>query len=54
MGYTPKIDETDLTAKGTWFRVTLTGFQSRQEAGTAATHLETKIRGLKCMVIRKK
>ncbi|HEU18964.1 MAG TPA: SPOR domain-containing protein [Deltaproteobacteria bacterium] len=54
MGYTPKIDETDLTAKGTWFRVTLTGFQGRQEAGTAATHLETKIRGLKCMVIRKK
>lgn len=54
MGYTPIIDETDLTRKGTWFRVKLGGFQSSQEARTAATHLESKIRGLKCMVIRKK
>ncbi len=54
MGYTPKIDETDLTTKGKWFRVKLRGFTSRQEAKAAALQIESKIRGLKCMITHRK
>lgn len=54
MGYSPKIDETDLTGNGKWFRVKLAGFQNRREALTVAKQLESKIRGLKCMIIHKK
>ncbi|MBN2254785.1 MAG: SPOR domain-containing protein [Deltaproteobacteria bacterium] len=54
LGYSPEIDETNLGEKGTWFRVRLAGFGSDHDARTAAAAIESKIRGLRCMIIRRK
>jgi len=38
-GYLPKIDQVDLKEKGTWYRIRLQGFKSREEAKAAGDKL---------------
>jgi cell division protein FtsN len=54
LGYGPEIDETDLGEKGTWFRVRLAGFENDHDARAVATAIESQVRGVKCMIIRRK
>jgi cell division protein FtsN len=54
MGYSPTVDTTSLTSQGTWFRIRLEGFANREEAKKVVSHVEKDIRGLKCMIFRKK
>jgi cell division protein FtsN len=37
-----EVEEVDLKENGTWYRVYLTGFQSRREASKAARKLQTE------------
>ncbi len=52
MGYTPRVDKISLTSSGNWFRVKLEGFDTFDEAATAATSIEKNIDGLKCLVTK--
>jgi cell division protein FtsN len=52
MGYTPRVDKIRLASSGNWFRVKLEGFATFDEAATAATSIEKKISGLKCLVTK--
>jgi hypothetical protein len=52
MGYTPQVDEIDLQSSGKWFRVKLQGFATYDEARTAGSLLEKKIKGIKCLIIK--
>ncbi|MBM4272339.1 MAG: hypothetical protein FJ139_09345 [Deltaproteobacteria bacterium] len=54
LGYTPRIEETDLRGKGRWFRVVLDGFENQEQALTAADAVSRKISGLNCVVRKKK
>jgi cell division protein FtsN len=54
MGYTPRIDKISLASSGNWFRVKLEGFDTFDEATTAATSIEKNIDGLKCLVTKYK
>ena len=54
MGYTTRVDKVSLKSSGNWFRVKLVGFNSFDEAATAATVVEKKIGGLKCLVSKYK
>ncbi|HYA15507.1 MAG TPA: SPOR domain-containing protein [Syntrophales bacterium] len=50
LGFTPKITEAELHEKGKWFRVTLEGFDSREQAQKVADDVTKKIRGLNCAI----
>ncbi|HVO67568.1 MAG TPA: SPOR domain-containing protein [Syntrophales bacterium] len=50
LGFTPKITEAELHEKGKWFRVTLEGFDSREQAQKAADDVTRKIKGLNCAI----
>lgn len=52
MGYAPRVDEVTLQTRGTWFRVKVNGFATYDEAREAASRLEKKIRGIKCLIIK--
>jgi len=54
MGYTPRVDKISLSSSGKWFRVKLEGFDTFDEAATAATSIEKNIGGLKCLVTKYK
>ena len=38
--------------KGKWMRITLEGFESREDAQKAADRVARKIKGLNCVVLR--
>lgn len=48
----PVIDKIELSSNGTWFRVKLEGFPSYDEAKEKSKFLESRIRGLKCLIIK--
>lgn len=50
LGFTPRVTEVELHEKGKWFRVTLEGFDSREQAQKVADSVTTKIRGLNCAI----
>lgn len=50
LGFTPKVAEVELREKGKWFRVTIEGFDSREQAQKAADSVTSKIRGLNCAI----
>ena len=54
MKLSPAIDKIKLTSSGTWFRVKLEGFTSYDEAKKKSKFVESKIRGLKCLIIKNK
>ncbi len=53
MGYDSAVDEIKLKLKGIWFRVQLKGFVNYTDAKKVAVILEKKIKGLKCMIVKK-
>ena len=50
--FSPLIDKVHLASSGTWFRIKLDGFPSHEEAKKNVKLLESKIRGLKCLIIK--
>ena len=50
LGFTPKVTEAELHEKGKWFRVTLEGFDSREQAQKVADDVTKKIIGLNCAI----
>jgi len=53
MGYNTVIDKIELNSKGRWFRIRLVGFVTHKDAKKVAVILEKKIKGLKCMIMKK-
>jgi cell division septation protein DedD len=51
LGFTPRIMETNVPGKGTWFRVVVYGFSSKALAQTAAEKISNKT-GTNCIVRR--
>ncbi|MBW2558499.1 MAG: SPOR domain-containing protein [Deltaproteobacteria bacterium] len=51
MGYSPRVDNTEIQSKGKWFRVKLVGFATYDDARKVASLVEKKIRGIKCLII---
>lgn len=54
MKLSPTIDKIKLASRGTWFRVKLEGFPSYDAAKKKSKFVESKIRGLKCLIIKNK
>lgn len=52
LGFSPKVAEMQVPKKGKWMRITLEGFESREDAQKAADGVARKIRGLDCVVLR--
>jgi len=52
MKLSPAIDKIKLASSGTWFRVKLEGFPSYDEAKKKSKLVESRIRGLKCLIIK--
>jgi cell division protein FtsN len=52
LGLSPRVAEMQVPKKGKWMRVTLEGFESRDEAQKTADRVAGKIKGLKCVVLR--
>jgi cell division protein FtsN len=50
LGFSPKIAIMELAEKGKWFRVTLEGFESREQAQKAVDSMTRKIKGLNCVI----
>jgi len=50
LGFSPRVTEVELHEKGKWFRVTLEGFNSREQAQKVADSVTSKIRGLNCVI----
>jgi len=50
MGFSPRVVMKDLPGKGRWFRVIVSGFESRGTAQEAAGKMTAKIRGLKFVI----
>ncbi len=50
----PLIDKIVLTSSGTWFRVKLEGFPSYDAAKKKSKFVESKVRGLKCLIVKNK
>ena len=50
LGYSPRVEVTNLPDKGKWFRVIMNGFQSREDAQKAADKVSGSIKGLNCVV----
>jgi cell division protein FtsN len=51
LGFTPKVIETNVTGKGTWFRIVVYGFSSKTLAQAAARKISDKT-GTNCVVRR--
>ena len=49
-GFKPVVVVTDLHEKGKWFRVTLEGYDSKEQAQKAADSVAGKIKGVNCVV----
>jgi len=52
LGFFPKVAEMQVPNKGKWIRITLEGFESREDAQKAADGVARKIKGLNCVVLR--
>jgi cell division protein FtsN len=52
LGLSPRVAEMQVPKKGKWMRVTLEGFESREEAQKTADRVAGKIKGLKCVVLK--
>ena len=52
LGFSPRVAEIQVPKKGKWMRVTLEGFESREDAQKAADRVVGKIKGLNCVVHR--
>ena len=52
LNFSPEIDKVVLASNGTWFRVKVDGFPSYDAAKQKAKFLESRIRGLKCIIIK--
>jgi len=50
LGFAPSVTEVELHEKGKWFRVTLEGFNSRENAQKVVDSVTKKIRGLNCAI----
>jgi len=50
LGFSPRVAEIQVPKKGKWTRITLEGFDSREDAQKEADGVERKIRGLNCVV----
>jgi len=50
LGFSPRVTEVELHEKGKWFRITLEGFNSREQAQKVADNVTSKIRGLNCAI----
>ncbi len=50
LGYTPKVEATNLPDKGKWFRVIMSGFPTREDAQKTADRISASIKGLNCVV----
>jgi cell division septation protein DedD len=54
LGYTPHILTAEIRDKGTWFRVVLDNMESQEKAQKAMDVVSKKIRGVSCVVLKKK
>ena len=52
LGFSPRVTEMEVPNKGKWIRITLEGFESRDDAQKAADSVARKIKGLSCVVLR--
>jgi cell division septation protein DedD len=52
LGLSPRVAEMQVPKKGKWMRVTLEGFETREDAQKTADRVAGKIKGLKCVVLR--
>jgi cell division septation protein DedD len=52
LGFSPRVAETQVPKKGKWMRITLEGFESREDAQKAADGVAEKIKGLSCVVLK--
>ena len=52
LGLSPRVAEMQVPKKGKWMRVTLEGFESREDAQKTADRVAKKIKGLNCVVLR--
>ena len=52
LGFSPKVAEMRVPKKGKWMRITLEGFESREDAQKAAERVARRIKGLNCVVLR--
>ncbi|MCX5845367.1 MAG: SPOR domain-containing protein [Deltaproteobacteria bacterium] len=50
LGFSPKNAVMELPEKGKWFRVTLEGFESKEQAQKAVDNMTRKIKGLNCVI----
>jgi cell division septation protein DedD len=50
LGFSSRVVMKDLPAKGTWFRVIVSGFESRAKAKAAADQISGKVRGVNCLI----
>lgn len=52
LGFSPRVAEMQVPQKGKWMRITLEGFESREDAQKAADGVARKIKGLSCVVLK--
>jgi cell division protein FtsN len=52
LGFSPRVADMQVPKKGKWLRITLEGFESREDAQKAAERVAGKIKGLNCVVLR--
>jgi cell division protein FtsN len=52
LGFSPRVTEMQVPKKGKWMRITLEGFESREDAQKAADGVARKIKGLSCVVLK--
>ena len=50
LGLKPRIAMKELHGKGTWYRVIVDGFESREKAQQAADRMSEKVHGLRCVI----
>jgi cell division septation protein DedD len=53
LGYAPRIMTAELKGKGTWFRVVLDDFDSREKAQKASDMISKKLSGVDCVIKKK-
>jgi cell division septation protein DedD len=52
LGFSPRITEMQVPKKGKWMRLTLEGFENREDAQKAAELVARTVKGLNCVVLR--
>jgi hypothetical protein len=50
LGLAPRVVEKDIPGKGKWYRVIVSGFETKAKARAAADRIDEKIRGVKCAI----